>query len=69
MRNLRLLSETVTCLELNCRWVADPSLNPCVPTYIHRATVMSGLVTFLMKREFSPWGSEVILLSCFQIGT
>ena len=69
MRNLRLLSETVTCLELNCRLVADPSLNPCVPTYIHRATMMSGLVTFLMKREFSPWGSEVILLSCFQIGT
>ena len=69
MRNLRLLNETVTCLELNCRLVADPSLNPRVPTYIHWATMMSGLVTFLVKRGYRPWGSEIILLSCFQIGT
>ena len=69
MRSLRLLSEAVTCLELYYRLVTDPPLNPCVPAYIQGATVMSGLVAFLIRSQHSLWGSEFILLSCFQIIT
>lgn len=69
MRSLRLLSEAVTCLELFYRLVIDPPLNPRVPACIQGATVMSGLVTFLIRSQHSLWGSEFILLSCFLIVT